>query len=368
MQQFKPYFLGVETPPAPRLTTAQRCFRTTDIENVGKTARHLTFFEMLGNFTFGDYFKEEVDRLGAGSSRDELGIDPERDLGRRVFGGDDDWCPADDEADRALGEPRRPRRADRPARAQDNFWPAGPTGPCGPCSELYFDWGPRSAAAGPDCAPGCDCDRFLEFWNLVFMPVRPGRGRRAHAAAARRTSTPAWASSASPPSTQGVATVFETDLFAPLIAPRRGALRRRLRRVGRGRPRAADHRRPRPRRRLPGHRRRRCPATRAATTSCGASCAARCSRASASASTSPSWRVLADAVVDLMGEAYPELVAAARRDRARRRRRGGALPAHARAGHGHPRRGPAPSAQTPAPSCPPRSPSSSTTPTASPST
>ncbi len=175
MQQYKPYYLGVETPPATRMTTAQRCFRTNDIENVGKTARHLTFFEMLGNFSFGDYFKKEAIEWALEFS-DELGIDRSR-VWAAVFGGDE-TVPADDEAAALWVSHGIPEERIVRLGRGDNFWgPVGPAGPCGPCSELYYDMGPEVGCGRPECAPGCDCDRFLEYWNLVFPAVRHGRGR-----------------------------------------------------------------------------------------------------------------------------------------------------------------------------------------------
>lgn len=167
MQQFKPYFLGIQPPPHPRLTTCQKCFRTTDIDRVGKTARHLTFFEMLGNFSFGDYFKEGAIDLAWRFSTQVLKMDTAR-IWVSVFKGDEK-VGADDEAAgawRAAGVPE-----ERIVRlgADDNFWSAGPTGPCGPCTELYYDLGEAAGCGGPECRPGCDCDRFVEFWNLVFM-------------------------------------------------------------------------------------------------------------------------------------------------------------------------------------------------------
>ena len=168
MQPFKPYFLGREEPPAPRLADVQKCFRTTDIEEVGNTARHLTFFEMLGNWSFGDYFKEESIPWGWELSTAGLRDGPGADLGHRLRrrrgararprrGGDRDLA-------RAVGVPDE--RIVRLGR-EDNFWQAGPTGPCGPCSELYLDRGEDFGAAGE--RPGDDTDRFLEFWNHVFM-------------------------------------------------------------------------------------------------------------------------------------------------------------------------------------------------------
>ncbi|HEU5253391.1 MAG TPA: alanine--tRNA ligase [Solirubrobacterales bacterium] len=167
MQPFKPYFLGREEPPAPRLTDVQKCFRTTDIEEVGNTARHMTFFEMLGNWSFGDYFKAESIPWGWELSTQGFGMDPER-IWVTVFGGDEELGLGPDEEAieiwRATGVPEE--RIVRLGR-EDNFWQAGPTGPCGPCSELYLDRGLEFGAEGD--RPGDDSDRFLEFWNHVFM-------------------------------------------------------------------------------------------------------------------------------------------------------------------------------------------------------
>jgi len=167
MQPFKPYFLGREQPPAPRLADVQKCFRTTDIEEVGNTARHLTFFEMLGNWSFGDYFKAESIPWGWELSTQGFGMDPER-IWVTVFGGDEELGLGPDEEAieiwQATGVPEE--RIVRLGR-EDNFWQAGPTGPCGPCSELYLDRGPEFGAEGE--RPGDDTDRFLEFWNHVFM-------------------------------------------------------------------------------------------------------------------------------------------------------------------------------------------------------
>jgi alanyl-tRNA synthetase len=167
MQPFKPYFLGREKPPAPRLTDVQKCFRTTDIEEVGNTARHLTFFEMLGNWSFGDYFKAESIPWGWELSTQGFGMDPER-IWVTVFGGDEELGLGPDEEAieiwRGVGVPDE--RIVQLGR-EDNFWQAGPTGPCGPCSELYLDRGPEFGA--DDERPGDDTDRFLEFWNHVFM-------------------------------------------------------------------------------------------------------------------------------------------------------------------------------------------------------
>ncbi len=172
MQPFKPYFLGVEQPPAPRATSTQKCFRTTDIDEVGRTARHLTFFEMMGNFSFGDYFKEHAIGYAWELVTDGWAIPPDR-LWITVYEGAP-GVPADEEAIELWRQTGVP--ADRIVRlGEDNFWKAGPTGPCGPCSELFYDRGPahgcgKPLGPGPDeCGPQCDCDRVLEFWNLVFM-------------------------------------------------------------------------------------------------------------------------------------------------------------------------------------------------------
>ncbi len=162
MVQFKPVFLGTKTLGFTRATTVQKCVRTTDIDIIGTTGRHHSFFEMLGNFSFGDYFKSEACAWAYEYSTDVLGLDPER-LWYSIFEDDDEaetiWAEE-------VGVPR-----ERIVRmgAKDNFWSAGPTGPCGPCSELYYDQGPELGCDSPDCAPGCDCDRYLEYWNLVFM-------------------------------------------------------------------------------------------------------------------------------------------------------------------------------------------------------
>ncbi|HWH45652.1 MAG TPA: alanine--tRNA ligase [Thermoleophilaceae bacterium] len=167
MQPFKPYFRGEEEPPHVRLTSCQKCFRTTDIENVGLTARHLTFFEMLGNFSFGDYFKQGAVEFALELSTKGFGFDQER-IWITVFGGDEELGLGPDEEAiecwRSVGIPDE--RIVRLGR-EDNFWQAGPTGPCGPCSELYYDRG--GAFGGDGDRPGDDTERILEFWNLVFM-------------------------------------------------------------------------------------------------------------------------------------------------------------------------------------------------------
>src|SRR5215213_8226840 len=204
MQPFKPYFRGEEEPPSRRLTSCQKSFRTVDIEVVGTTLRHLTFFEMLGNFSVGDYFKEHA-----------FGLEFD-DLWATVFGGDERLGLGPDEEAighwRAVGFPD-----ERIIRlgVDDNFWQSGPTGPCGPCSELYLDRGPDF---GPDTdRPGDDTERFLEFWNLVFMqyelqadgslPELPTKNIDTGLGIERMAAI-----------MQDVPSVYETDLFSPLIA------------------------------------------------------------------------------------------------------------------------------------------------------
>ena len=160
MAPLKKYFTGEETPPSKRVTTCQKCIRTPDIERVGKTARHGTFFEMLGNFSFGDYFKNEVTGWAWEFITERMKLPVDR-LWVSVYEDDDE---AYDIWTKKVGvSPDRMVRLGK----EDNFWEIG-TGPCGPCSEIYFDRGVENGCGSPDCAVGCDCDRFVEFWNLVF--------------------------------------------------------------------------------------------------------------------------------------------------------------------------------------------------------
>ena len=175
MQPLKPYFLGHEQPPAPRLTTVQKCFRTNDIDEVGHTARHLTFLQMMGNFSFGDYFKEYAVQAAWELCTGPWGMDPNL-LWATVWEGDDN-VPFDEEAQRLWIQTGLPAERIVPL-GEDNFWAAGPTGPCGPCSELYIDRGEALGCGREDCRPGCSCERYLEFWNLVFMQFdRDAEGR-----------------------------------------------------------------------------------------------------------------------------------------------------------------------------------------------
>ena len=165
MAPLKPYFTGQEIPPKRRVTTCQKCIRTGDIENVGKTARHLTFFEMLGNFSFGDYFKHEAIAWSWEFLTKVVGMEPER-LYPSIYGEDEEafeiWT-------KEIGVPaEKITRFYRDENGEcDNFWEHG-AGPCGPCSEIYYDRGEKYGCGSPDCKVGCECDRFMEVWNNVF--------------------------------------------------------------------------------------------------------------------------------------------------------------------------------------------------------
>ena len=166
MAPLKPYFTGQEIPPRNRVTTCQKCVRTGDIDNVGKTARHLTFFEMLGNFSFGDYFKEEAIAWSWEFLTKDLGLEEDR-LYPSIYGEDDE---AFEIWNKKVGVPAEKITRfyrDPETGACDNFWEHG-AGPCGPCSEIYYDRGEKYGCGKPDCKVGCDCDRFMEVWNNVF--------------------------------------------------------------------------------------------------------------------------------------------------------------------------------------------------------
>jgi alanyl-tRNA synthetase len=214
MQPFKPYFLGREKPPAPRLADVQKCFRTTDIEEVGNTARHMTFFEMLGNWSFGDYFKAESIPWGWELSTEGFGMDPER-IWVTVFGGDEELGLGPDEEAieiwKATGVPDE--RIVRLGR-EDNFWQAGPTGPCGPCSELYLDRGPEFG--DEDERPGDDTDRFLEYWNHVFMSYNLAEDGTLTELPMRNIDT-GMGLDRMAAVLQDVPSVFETDHVRPLV-------------------------------------------------------------------------------------------------------------------------------------------------------
>ncbi len=219
MQPLKPYFMGREQPPAPKLTSCQRCFRTPDIEKVGATLRHLTFFEMLGNFSIGAYFKQGAIELAWQLSREVFGFRGE-DIWVTVFKGDDALgLGPDDEAIElweAVGVPRE-RIVGCPR--SENFWEAGPVGPSGPCSELYVDRGLRFGKL--DDLPGGENERFLEFWNLVFMQYNQDRAGGDSISTLQPLPSnnidTGLGLNRMAAILQGKDSVFETDQFQPLI-------------------------------------------------------------------------------------------------------------------------------------------------------
>jgi alanyl-tRNA synthetase len=210
MVPFKPFFLGEKDSPHSRVTSAQKCIRTNDLENVGKTPRHHTFFEMLGNFSFGDYFKKEAIDFAWEFLTNELSLDKEK-LYISVYEEDTEaivfWKKVtgfDEKKIFKLGK-------------EHNFWQAGPTGPCGPCSEIYFDTGIDELCSNiENCAPGCDCNRFLEIWNLVFMEFNQDKEEKLHLLPKKNIDTGMGLERIASV-VQGVSSNFETDLFANLI-------------------------------------------------------------------------------------------------------------------------------------------------------
>ncbi|MCD6726047.1 MAG: alanine--tRNA ligase [Solirubrobacteraceae bacterium] len=215
MHPLKGYFLGIEEPPSRRLTSCQKCFRTTDIENIGNTARHLTFFEMLGNFSIGDYFKRGAIELAWRLSLEGFGFSPE-DIWITVFEGDDELgLGPDEEAIAAWESVGVPRERIVLCPRSENFWQAGATGPCGPCSELYLDRGLDFGSA--DDLPGGENERFLEYWNLVFMQFDQDPPGTLAPLPAPSIDTGLGLNRMALIK-QGVPTIFETDQFAPLMA------------------------------------------------------------------------------------------------------------------------------------------------------
>ena len=208
MQQMVPFFLGMEVPPAIRMTSSQKCFRTVDIDSVGD-ARHITFFEMLGNFSVGDYFKRDAIAFAWELLTEVYGLAPDR-LFPTVF-------PSDEEAFQHWRDIAQ-IPAERIVKLEDNWWDRGPTtpGPCGPDSEIYYDRGVAYGCGRPTCGPGCECERFLEIWNLVFMQYnQDGKGNK-EPLKAKNIDTGMGLERLSLV-LQHKETIFETDLFAPII-------------------------------------------------------------------------------------------------------------------------------------------------------
>jgi alanyl-tRNA synthetase len=213
MVQFKRTFLGEEKRAYTRAATSQKCVRAggkhNDLENVGYTARHHTFFEMLGNFSFGDYFKQDAIRYAWDLLVNGYGL-PSDKLWVSVFHEDDDA--------HAIWENEIGVAADRIVRLgeKDNFWAMGDTGPCGPCSEILIDRGEETGCGEPDCAPGCECDRYLEIWNLVFMQYnRDDHGRLTPLP--RPSIDTGMGLERIAAVIQGVPTNYDTDLFSPIM-------------------------------------------------------------------------------------------------------------------------------------------------------
>jgi alanyl-tRNA synthetase len=214
MHPLKPYFAGVERPPHRRVTTCQKTFRTGDIEIIGTTTRHLTFFEMLGNFSFGDYFKREAARFAWMLSTEGFGFNAD-DIWITVFAGDEELgLGPDQEAIDAWLEIGVPRERIVECPRSENFWQSGPLGPCGPCSELYLDRGVDHGK--PDDLPGGENERFLEYWNLVFMEMDQNPINVLTPLPAKNIDTGLGLNRMAC-ILQDKATVFETDQFAPLI-------------------------------------------------------------------------------------------------------------------------------------------------------
>ena len=209
MVQIKPYFLGEATPPSRRLVSCQKCFRTTDIESVGD-ASHLTFFEMLGNFSVGDYFKKEAIAWAWEFVTEWLQLPPEK-LWITIFLDDDEafgyWRETGVPEERILrfGE-------------EDNFWgPAGNSGPCGPCSEIHYDFGEEVGCGKPDCKPNCECGRFSEIWNLVFTQYNQDEAGQRTLLPMPNIDTGMGLERTAAVVVGGKTSVYETDLFTPLL-------------------------------------------------------------------------------------------------------------------------------------------------------
>jgi alanyl-tRNA synthetase len=218
MQPQMPYFLGREPPPALLTTTAQKCFRTPDIDEVGLDGHHLTFFEMLGNFSFGQYFKDGAVELATEFIRERLQLDWDR-IWATVHAGDPELGLGEDEvAIRLWEEIGLPRERIVELPSSENFWSVGGPGPCGPDSEIYYDWGEEHGCGEPGCAPACPrCDRFLEFWNLVFMEYELHADRTLTPLPQQNVDTGMGLERLAA-IMQGVRSVYETDGYQAIMA------------------------------------------------------------------------------------------------------------------------------------------------------
>ena len=273
MQPLRNYFLGAK-PPGPRATTAQKVMRAggkhNDLDDVGTTERHASFFEMLGNFSFGDYFKQGAIELAWEFTLEHLRF-PEERVWATVFAGDPELGLGEDEdGGRGLALGRDAARADHGAAALGELLAGGrDRARAGRTASSTSTAARSSAAAAPECAPGCECERFLEFWNLVFMEFDLGADGLVTPLPKQNVDTGMGLERAAM-LLQGVDSIFEVDNVRALITLGRGAQRQALRRVGARHEGVPRDRRPRPRRDLPARRRRRCPRTRAAATCCAA--------------------------------------------------------------------------------------------------
>jgi alanyl-tRNA synthetase len=220
MVQFKRTFLGEQKRSYSRATTSQKCMRAggkhNDLENVGRTARHHTFFEMLGNFSFGDYFKENAIEFAWEFLTKEMGL-PKDKLYATIHEGDRGMKLAADEEARKYWVRYLPQDRILAFPTKDNFWAMGDTGPCGPCSEIIIDQGPGIGCGRPDCRPGCDCDRYLELWNLVFMQFNRSRDGALEPLPRPSIDTGMGLERVAAV-TQKVPSNYDTDLFAPMMA------------------------------------------------------------------------------------------------------------------------------------------------------
>lgn len=218
MVALKPYFLGLEKPPYPRLVNIQRCLRTTDIDKVGQNARTLSFFEMLGSWSIGDYFKEEAIKLAWQFLISELGLAPDK-LWATYFAGDGRYpqVPADKESAEFWQKVGMDSSHIIGLGHDENFWQSGDTGPCGPSTEVYLDRGPSFGCGEKTCQPGCDCDRFLEIWNAgVFMQYNRVANGKYYSLPFNSVDTGAGLERLAMV-LQNKDSVFETDLFTGLI-------------------------------------------------------------------------------------------------------------------------------------------------------